>query len=127
MTIARVAMVDSSKHVLMAGGLLLLYYLIKVLESDNDFTNPVLCRRRAPEPHRVLHCREKLIEEHAFGISTLARSGVALAQDHSIACLSNLVKDDADLKLLIARNGGLISLKSFWDSFSIKILRQLDF
>ncbi|KAM0066315.1 putative armadillo-like helical protein [Helianthus debilis subsp. tardiflorus] len=68
-------------------------------------------------------CRENFIEEHAVSVLlTLARSGTALAQEHSISCLSNLVKDDDDLKLLIVRKGGLISLKSFWDSASVKSL-----
>ncbi|KAM0066314.1 putative armadillo-like helical protein [Helianthus debilis subsp. tardiflorus] len=161
--IARVSTVDSSKHVLLAEGLLLLHYLIKVLESGNDFAKQKacvtlqtltlskenakaiesrggisslldICQSGTPPSQAAAaavlrnltefsDCRENFIEEHAVSVLlTLARSGTALAQEHSIACLSNLVKDDDDLKLLIVRKGGLISLKSFWDSASVKSL-----
>ncbi|MFS7917950.1 hypothetical protein Hanom_Chr03g00195211 [Helianthus anomalus] len=59
-------------------------------------------------------CRENFIELHVVSVLiTLARLGTTLAQEHTIVCLSNLVKDHDYLKLLFAIKGGLISLKSF--------------
>ncbi|KAI3684409.1 hypothetical protein L6452_33632 [Arctium lappa] len=61
--------------------------------------------------------RHNFMEEHAISVLlTLASSGTKLAQEYSISCLSNLVREDDDLKLLIARKGGIGSLKNFWDS-----------
>ncbi|KAJ0682037.1 putative armadillo-like helical protein [Helianthus annuus] len=57
--------------------------------------------------------RNNFIEEDV--ISVLLTLSV-LAQDYSIACLSNSVRDDDNLKLLIARNGAIDCLRSFWDS-----------
>ncbi|KAJ0800259.1 putative armadillo-like helical protein [Helianthus annuus] len=68
-------------------------------------------------------CRENFIKLHVVSVLiTLARLGTTLAQEYTITCLSNLVKDDDYLKLLIAIKGGLISLKRFWDCFSVKSL-----
>ena len=36
-----------------------------------------------------------------------------------LACLSNLVRDDDDLRLLVARKGGIDCLKTFWDDSGV--------
>ncbi|KAL4559818.1 hypothetical protein LXL04_031964 [Taraxacum kok-saghyz] len=163
--IARISTIDSSKHVLMAEGLLLLHYLILVLESGSGLAKEKacitlqaltlskenaraicsrggisslleICQSGTPSSQAfaagVLRnitifsdCRDDFIEEHAISVFlTLASSGTALAQEHSIACLSNLVREDDDMKLLIARKGGINSLKSFWDS--TPVVRSLE-
>ncbi|XP_076891771.1 uncharacterized protein LOC143543302 [Bidens hawaiensis] len=67
----------------------------------------------------VVENRESFIEEDAISVLlTLASSGTVLGQEYSIACLSNLVRDDDNLKLLIARKGAIVSLRTFWDSAS---------
>ncbi|GJV44551.1 vacuolar protein 8 [Tanacetum coccineum] len=64
--------------------------------------------------------RESFMEDHAILVLlTLASSGVLLAQEHSLACLSNLVRDDDDLRLLVARKGGIDCLKTFWDDSGV--------
>ncbi|KAL8456716.1 hypothetical protein ACS0TY_034819 [Phlomoides rotata] len=61
--------------------------------------------------------KENFIEENAVSrLLTLCNSGTALAQENSIGCLCNLVDNDDDLKLLVAREGGIQRLKNFWDS-----------
>ncbi|KAL0318930.1 UNVERIFIED_CONTAM: hypothetical protein Sangu_2049200 [Sesamum angustifolium] len=61
--------------------------------------------------------KENFIEENAvLTLLGLCNSGTALAQENSIGCLCNLVSGDDDLKLLVAREGGIESVKSFWDS-----------
>ncbi|KAL7615888.1 hypothetical protein Lser_V15G01170 [Lactuca serriola] len=155
--IARISTVDSSKHGLMAEGLLLLHYLIRVLESGSGLAKEKscitlqaltlskenaraiasrggisslldICQSGTPSSQAFAAAvlrnltifsdtRDDFMEEHAISVLlTLASSGTALAQEHSIACLSNLVREDDDMKLLIARKGGINSLKSFWDS-----------
>lgn len=69
--------------------------------------------------------RENFIEENAVSILlALASSGTALAQEHAIGCLCNLVKEDEHLKILVAREGGIESLKNFWDS--APVIRSLE-
>ncbi|KAK4436818.1 hypothetical protein Salat_0015700 [Sesamum alatum] len=61
--------------------------------------------------------KENFIEENAvLTLLGLCNSGTALAQENSIGCLCNLVSGEDDLKLLVAREGGIESVKSFWDS-----------
>ncbi|GAA0155625.1 hypothetical protein LIER_13314 [Lithospermum erythrorhizon] len=64
--------------------------------------------------------KENFIEENAVEILlSLANSGTSLAQENAIGCLCNLVLDDDvddSVKLSICRNGGIVSLKNFWDS-----------
>ncbi|KAJ0898540.1 putative armadillo-like helical protein [Helianthus annuus] len=135
-TIARVSTLNSSKHVLIAEGLLLLHHLLRVLESGPGFAKEKTCARggisslleicEAGTPNSqaiaagVLRnlasfadTRNNFIEEDA--ISVLLTLFV-LAQDYSIACLSNLVRDYDNLKLLIACKCAIDCLRSFWDS-----------
>ncbi|XP_052175952.1 vacuolar protein 8 [Diospyros lotus] len=155
--IARVSTVDSSKHVLVAEGLLLLNNLLRVLESGSGFAKEKacvsllalsqskenaraigsrggisalleICQAGTPSSQAVAagvlrnlaafpEIKENFIEESAVStLLSLAASGTTSAQENSIGCLSNLVLDDVQLKLLIAREGGIESLKSFWDS-----------
>lgn len=173
-SIARVSMVDSSKHVLIAEGLLLLNHLIRVLESGSGFAKEracvalqalsfskenaraigsrggissllEICQAGTPGSQAfaagvlrnlagVSEIKENFMEENAVMVLLgLAASGTALAQENAIGCLCNLVSDDESLKLLIVREGGIESLKSFWDSVSsvksfevaVELLRQL--
>ncbi|KAK9069856.1 hypothetical protein SSX86_010252 [Deinandra increscens subsp. villosa] len=88
--IARVSTVDSSKHVLMAEGLLLLHYLIKILESGNGFAKQKACITLqsltiSKENARVIESRN--------GISSLleiCNSGTPTAQASAAAVLRNL-------------------------------------
>lgn len=158
-SIARVSMVDSSKHVLIAEGLLLLNHLIRVLESGSGFAKERACVALqalsfSKENARAIGSRggisslleicqagtpgsqafaagvlrnlagfseikENFIEENAVMVLLgLVASGTALAQENVFGCLCNLVSDDESLKLLIVREGGIGSLKSYWDSVS---------
>ncbi|PWA55775.1 armadillo-type fold protein [Artemisia annua] len=64
--------------------------------------------------------RECFMEDHVILVLlTLASSGILLAQEHSLACLSNLIRDDDDLILLVARKGGIDCLKTFWDDSGV--------
>ncbi|KAK1433961.1 hypothetical protein QVD17_10879 [Tagetes erecta] len=155
--IARVSTVDSSKHVLIAEGLVLLHHLLRVLESGSGFAKEKacivlqslshtkenaraigsrggisslleICEAGTPNSQAIaagvlrnlasfVDIRENFMEEDAITVLlTLASSGTVLAQEYSIACLSNLIREDDNLKLLIARKGVIDSLKSFWDS-----------
>ncbi|CBI15733.3 unnamed protein product, partial [Vitis vinifera] len=61
--------------------------------------------------------KENFIEENAISvILRLLASGTAFAQENAIGCLCNLVSEDENLKLLVAREGGIQCLKNFWDS-----------
>lgn len=61
--------------------------------------------------------KENFIEENAITILlALFSSGTPLAQENSVWCLCNLVRDDQDLKLFIATEGGIGCLKNFWDA-----------
>ncbi|KAJ8772474.1 hypothetical protein K2173_027651 [Erythroxylum novogranatense] len=61
--------------------------------------------------------RENLIEENTiFVLIGLAASGTALAQENAFGCLCNLVADDENLKLLVAKEGGIECIRNFWDS-----------
>ncbi|KAA8542071.1 hypothetical protein F0562_023223 [Nyssa sinensis] len=61
--------------------------------------------------------KENFMEENAISILlTLSASGTALAQENAIGCLCDLVSEDDNLKLLIAREGAIESLENFWDS-----------
>ncbi|TXG54437.1 hypothetical protein EZV62_019693 [Acer yangbiense] len=82
----------------------------------------------------VSEIRENFIEENAVLVLLgLAASGTALAQENAIGCLCNLVSDDESLKLLIVKEGGVESLKNFWDSaptvrsleVAVELLRHL--
>ncbi|KAJ4728858.1 U-box domain-containing protein [Melia azedarach] len=73
----------------------------------------------------ISEIKENFIEENAVVVLLgLAASGTALAQENAIGCLCNLVSDDENLKLLIVKEGGIESLKNFWDSDSA--VRSLD-
>lgn len=61
--------------------------------------------------------KENFLEEDAIMILLrLSNSGTALAQENAISCLSNLISGDTNMKLLVAREGGIESIKNFWDS-----------
>ncbi|XP_010250571.1 PREDICTED: vacuolar protein 8 [Nelumbo nucifera] len=61
--------------------------------------------------------RQNFIEETAVPVLiALSTSGTAIAQENSIGCLCNLASEDDNLKLLVAREGGIGCLKNFWDS-----------
>lgn len=61
--------------------------------------------------------KENFIEEGAISVFLgLLASGTALAQENAIGCLCNLVSEDENLKLLVAKEGGIQCLKNFWDS-----------
>ncbi|KAK1568446.1 hypothetical protein Q3G72_024586 [Acer saccharum] len=154
---SRISTVDSSKHVLIAEGLLLLNHLLRVLESGSGFAKEracvalqalsfskenaraigsrggissllEICQGGTPGSQAfaagvlrnlavVSEIRENFIEENAVLVLLgLAASGTALAQENAIGCLCNLVSDDESLKLLIVKEGGVESLKNFWDS-----------
>ncbi|CAI9280616.1 unnamed protein product [Lactuca saligna] len=155
--IARVSTVDSSKHVLIAEGLLLLHHLLRVLESGSGFAKEKacialnalsttkenaraigsrggisslleICLAGTPSSQAIAagvlrnlanfaDTRENFFEEDATPVLlTLASSGTVLAREYSISCLSNLVRDDDNLKLVIVRKGAMDSLRTFWDS-----------
>ncbi|XP_071731795.1 uncharacterized protein [Rutidosis leptorrhynchoides] len=155
--IARVSNVDSSKHVLIAEGLLLLHHLLRILESGSGFAKEKacivllslshtkdnaraigsrggicslleICDSGTPNSQAIaagvlrnlagfVETRENFMEEDAISVLlTLASSGTLLAQEYSISCLSNLVRDDDNLKLLIVKKGVIDCLKTFWDS-----------
>ncbi|KAG5523139.1 hypothetical protein RHGRI_035078 [Rhododendron griersonianum] len=157
--ISRVSAVDSSKHALMAEGLVLLNNLLRVVESGSGVAREkacialkalthsrenaraigsrggissllAICEAGTPSSQAAAagvlrdlslfeEVKENFIEENALRILlTLLASGTSLAQENAIGCLCNLVKDDFQLKLLVAREGGIDSLKSFWDSVS---------
>ncbi|KAH7578526.1 hypothetical protein JRO89_XS01G0393700 [Xanthoceras sorbifolium] len=172
--ISRVSMVDSSKHVLIAEGLLLLNHLLRVLESGSGFAKEracvalqalslskenaraigsrggissllEICLGGTPGSQAfaaavlrnlavVYEIRENFVEENAVLVLLgLAASGTALAKENAIGCLCNLVSDDESLKLLIVKEGGVESLKNFWDSaptvrsleVAVELLRHL--
>ena len=57
------------------------------------------------------------IEENAVPVLIgLAGSGTFVAQENAIGCLCNLVSEDQSMRLLVAREGGVECLKTFWDS-----------
>ncbi|XP_060204192.1 uncharacterized protein LOC132632324 [Lycium barbarum] len=61
--------------------------------------------------------KENFLEENAVMVLLrLSNSGTALAQENAISCLCNLISRDNNMKLLVAREGGIESIKSFWDS-----------
>ncbi|KAI3802563.1 hypothetical protein L1987_30700 [Smallanthus sonchifolius] len=88
--IARVSTVDSSKHVLIAEGLLLLHYLIKILESGSGFAKEKACitlqtLTLSKENARAIESRG--------GISSLleiCQSGTPTSQASAAAVLRNL-------------------------------------
>lgn len=155
--VAKISTVDSSKHVLLAEGLVLLNNLLRVLESGSVFAKEKSCialkaLSNSTENARAIGSRggisslleicqtgtpnsqalaagvlrnlavfedikENFTEENAvFILLGLCNSGTALAQENAIGCLSNLVSGDDDLKLLVAREGGIECVKNFWDS-----------
>lgn len=64
--------------------------------------------------------KECFIQEDAiFILLGVAASGTALAQENAIGCLSNLVSGDDNLKVLVAREGGIECLKNYWDSVPV--------
>ncbi|KAH6797189.1 ARM repeat superfamily protein [Perilla frutescens var. hirtella] len=155
--IAKISTVDSSKHVLLAEGLVLLNNLMRVLESGSVFAKEKscialrvlsnskenaraigsrggisslleICREGTPNSQALAagvlrnlavfeDVRENFIEENTILILlALCNSGTALAQENSIGCLCNLVSWDDELKLLVAREGGIEMLKDIWNS-----------
>ncbi|CAN4085478.1 unnamed protein product [Withania somnifera] len=61
--------------------------------------------------------KENFLEENAIMILLrLSNSGTALAQENAVSCLCNLICRDNNMKLLVAREGGIESIKNFWDS-----------
>ncbi|KAK9069857.1 hypothetical protein SSX86_010253 [Deinandra increscens subsp. villosa] len=88
--IARVSTVDSSKHVLMAEGLLLLHYLIKILESGNGFAKQKACITLqsltiSKENARVIESRNGIAS-----LLEICNSGTPTAQASAAAVLRNL-------------------------------------
>lgn len=66
--------------------------------------------------------KENFLEENGVLVLLgLAGSGTALAQENAIGCLCNLVADDENMKLLVAKEGGIMCLKNFWDSASSSV------
>ncbi|CAO2818321.1 unnamed protein product [Amaranthus hypochondriacus] len=64
--------------------------------------------------------KENFVEENAIPVLiALSDTGTTLARENAIGCLSNLVYNDETLKVLVAREGGIESLKNYWDSTSI--------
>ncbi|KAK3042517.1 hypothetical protein RJ639_000241 [Escallonia herrerae] len=163
--IARVSKVDSSKHVLVAEGLLLLHDLLRVIESGSGFAKEKACialqaLSHSKENARAIGSRggisslleicqagtpssqaaaagvlrnlasfdeitENFVEENAIPILLgVSNSGTALAQENAVGCLCNLVTGDENLKLLVAREGGIECLKNFWDS--APVVRSLE-
>uniref|UniRef100_A0A5B7B0K4 Putative ARM repeat superfamily protein isoform 1 n=2 Tax=Davidia involucrata TaxID=16924 RepID=A0A5B7B0K4_DAVIN len=164
--ISRVSTVDSSKHALIAEGLVLLNNLLRVVESGSGFAKEKacialhalsyskenaraigsrggisslleICQAGTPSSQAVAagvlrnlagnpEIKENFMEENATSILlTLSDSGTALSQENAIGCLCNLTSEDQNLKLLIAREGGIESLKNFWDS-SAPTVRSLE-
>ncbi|KAK2976080.1 hypothetical protein RJ640_029923 [Escallonia rubra] len=163
--IARVSKVDSSKHVLVAEGLLLLHDLLRVIESGSGFAKEKACialqaLSHSKENARAIGSRggisslleicqagtpssqaaaagvlrnlaafdeitENFVEENAIPILLgVSNSGTALAQENALGCLCNLVTGDENLKVLVAREGGIECLKNFWDS--APVVRSLE-
>ncbi|KAL7099346.1 hypothetical protein ACP275_09G078700 [Erythranthe tilingii] len=155
--IAKISTVDSSKHVLLSEGLVLLNNLLRVLESGSVFAKEKscialkvlsnskenaraigsrggisslleICQEGTPNSQALAagvlrnlanfeEIRQSFIEENAILILLgLCNSGTALAQENSVGCLCNLVSGDDELKLLVAREGGIESVKNLWDS-----------
>lgn len=158
--IARVSTVDSSKHVLIAEGLLLLNQLIRVIESGSGFAKEracvalqalsfskenaraigsrggissllEICHGGTPNSQAMAagvlknlaqfeEIKENFIEENAIPVLiSLSATGTPLARENSIGCLSNLVHNDETLKVLVAREGGVETLKNYWDSIPV--------
>ncbi|KAL2935581.1 U-box domain-containing protein 11 [Bienertia sinuspersici] len=158
--IARVSSVDSSKHVLVAEGLLLLNQLIRVIESGSGFAKEKacfalqalsftkenaraigsrggisslleICHGGTPSSQAMAagvlrnlaqfeEIKENFVEENAIPVLiAVSSSGTTLARENAIGCLSNLVHNDETLKVLVAREGGVESLKNYWDSTPI--------
>ncbi|KAG6385988.1 hypothetical protein SASPL_154872 [Salvia splendens] len=122
--IAKISTEDSSKHDLLAEGLVLLNNLMRVLESGSVYAKEKSCIALRALAARVLRnlavfedVRENFIEENSVLILlALCNSGTALSQENAIGCLCNLVAGDDDLKLLVAREGGIQTLKDIWNS-----------
>ncbi|EYU32919.1 hypothetical protein ABFS82_09G070800 [Erythranthe guttata] len=155
--IAKISTVDSSKHVLLSEGLVLLNNLLRVLESGSVFAKEKscialkvlsnskenaraigsrggisslleICQEGTPNSQALAagvlrnlanfeEIRQSFIEENAILILLgLCNSGTALAQENSVGCLCNLISGDDELKLLVAREGGIESVKNLWDS-----------
>lgn len=71
--------------------------------------------------------KENFVEENAIPVLiALSASGTTLARENAIGCLSNLVFNDDTLKVMVAREGGVESLKNYWDSSSTPIGRGLE-
>ncbi|KAI5683174.1 hypothetical protein M9H77_04402 [Catharanthus roseus] len=63
--------------------------------------------------------KENFMEEDTVMILLgLLNTGTPLSRENAIGCLNNLVIRDENLKLFIARQGVIESLKNFWDSVS---------
>ncbi|KAL8232330.1 hypothetical protein R6Q57_002108 [Mikania cordata] len=88
--IARVSTVDSSRHVLMAEGLLLLHYLIKVVESGSGFAKQKACVTL----QALTFSKENIRAiESRGGVSSLleiCQSGTPAAQASAASVLRNL-------------------------------------
>ncbi|GFQ00524.1 hypothetical protein PHJA_002196300 [Phtheirospermum japonicum] len=155
--IAKISTVDSSKHVLLTEGLVLLNNLLRVLESGSVFAKEKSCIAlkifsNSKENARAIVSRggissllevcqvgtpnsqalaagvlrnlavfeeikSNFIEENAvLTLLGLCNSGTVSAQENSIGCLCNLVSGNADLKLLVAREGVIEILMNLWDA-----------
>ncbi|KAF9607354.1 hypothetical protein IFM89_033942 [Coptis chinensis] len=114
--ISRVSMVDSSKHVLIAEGILLLNHLLRVLESGSTHSSQAVAvgvLRNLALFHEI---KINFIEENAVPVLiTVLSSGTNLAQENSIGCLCNLVSKDEHMKILVCKEGVIECLKNYWD------------
>lgn len=155
--IAKISTVDSSKHLLLAEGLVLLNNLLRVLDSGSVFAKEKscialkalshskenartigsrggisslleICEEGTPNSQALAagvlrdlslieEIKENFIDENAVEtLLALSNSGTVLAQENSIGCLCNLISGDDDLKLFFVSEGGIESIKNFWDS-----------
>ncbi|XP_074317158.1 uncharacterized protein LOC141653333 [Silene latifolia] len=65
--------------------------------------------------------KENFVEEGAVSVLlALSRSGTAVARENAMGCLANLAWDDDTLKVVVVREGGVESLKSYWDTTSVE-------
>lgn len=60
--------------------------------------------------------KENFLEENVVMVLLgLLKTGKPLSQENAIGCLNNLIINDENLKLVIAREGVIESLTNFWD------------
>ncbi|KAL9243375.1 hypothetical protein vseg_017269 [Gypsophila vaccaria] len=61
--------------------------------------------------------KENFVEENAVPVLvSLSVSGTTFARENAVGCLANLVSGDDAFKVLLVRERGVESLKSYWDT-----------